>query len=210
MKSNRTHPQQRPFVDDSFESAEEDCCGDCDGCQCCSRRAICISSVVLLVLALAVVGVILTLIFGIPKRPPVNRACRTADNRTGFLCDDRVTCIPPSDLCDGAVNCQSGADEDKDMCRDLPDSLPAGLVFRCGNPQFWIFIDKKCNHINDCGDCSDEIGVYAGCPPTCRVGWWFCTPVEFQYCNCIPRSLCQNGQQNCFDWSDEYICPKPS
>ncbi|XP_078144008.1 low-density lipoprotein receptor class A domain-containing protein 1-like [Centroberyx gerrardi] len=131
-------------------------------------------------------------------------------NGTGFLCDDRVTCLPPSDLCNGVLNCLSGADEDRHMCTDLPSHLPGYLVFECGNPQNWIFIDKKCDHINDCGDCSDEIGSYAGCRSSCSMGWWPCAPVDFQFCDCVPRSLCQDGRQHCHDWSDEYTCPKPS
>ncbi|XP_070295198.1 low-density lipoprotein receptor class A domain-containing protein 1 isoform X1 [Salvelinus sp. IW2-2015] len=187
-----------------------DCCGECcrPSCRCCSRRAVCLSSIILTVgTVLAVIGVILTLVFGIPKSPPVNRVCRTADNATGFLCDDRVTCIPPSDLCNGVVTCPKGADEDTHLCSDLPNNLPDGLVFRCGNPQFWVFTDKKCNNFNDCGDCSDEIGPYAGCAP-CGVYWWPCIPVDFQYCSCIPRCLCRDGRQHCYDWSDEYTCPK--
>ncbi|XP_052332022.1 low-density lipoprotein receptor class A domain-containing protein 1-like isoform X1 [Oncorhynchus keta] len=90
---------------------------------------------------------------------------------------------------------------------DLPNNLPGGLVFRCGNPQFWVFTDKKCNNFNDCGDCSDEIGPYAGCAP-CGVYWWPCIPVDFQYCSSIPRCLCRDGRQHCYDWSDEYTCPK--
>ncbi|XP_041696976.1 low-density lipoprotein receptor class A domain-containing protein 1-like [Coregonus clupeaformis] len=139
--------------------------------------------------------------------PVVGRICRTEDNVTGFLCDDRVTCIPPSDLCNGVVTCPKGADEDTHMCSDLPNNLPGGLVFRCGNPQFWVFTDKKCNNFNDCGDCSDEIGPYAGCAP-CGVDWWSCIPVDFQYCSCIPRGLCRDGRQHCYDWSDEYTCPQ--
>ncbi|KAG7488788.1 hypothetical protein MATL_G00038490 [Megalops atlanticus] len=95
------------------------------------------------------------------------------------------------------------------MCSDLPNNLPINLIFRCGNPQFWIFIDKKCNYINDCGDCSDEIGAYAECPP-CEPEWWPCTPVLYNYCSCIPRYLCQNSQQDCLDWSDEYTCTRAS
>uniref|UniRef100_A0AAZ3SLW5 LDLRAD1-like C-terminal domain-containing protein n=1 Tax=Oncorhynchus tshawytscha TaxID=74940 RepID=A0AAZ3SLW5_ONCTS len=124
----------------------------------------------------------------------VNRVCRTADNATGFLCDNRLTCIPPSDLCNGVVTCPKGADEDTHMCSDLPNNLPGGL---------------KCNNFNDCGDCSDEIGpceLCWLCP--CGVYWWPCIPVDFQYCSCIPRCLCRDGRQHCYDWSDEYTCPK--
>ncbi|XP_072547791.1 low-density lipoprotein receptor class A domain-containing protein 1-like [Salminus brasiliensis] len=90
---------------------------------------------------------------------------------------------------------------------DLPENLPSNLIFRCDNPRVWTFTDNKCNRINDCGDCSDETSVYASCPP-CSGEWWSCTPVDFQYCDCIPRHFCRDGRQHCFDWSDEYICPK--
>ncbi|XP_051985319.1 low-density lipoprotein receptor class A domain-containing protein 1-like [Xyrauchen texanus] len=128
-------------------------------------------------------------------------------NGSGFLCDDRVTCIPPSYLCNGAPNCPSGTDEDKLICNDLPNNLPSNIIFRCGNPRFWIFVDKKFNFINDYGDCSDETGIYTSCP-SCGAEWWACIPVRFQYCYCIPRSLCRDGRQHCFDWSDEHICIK--
>ncbi|XP_036453706.1 low-density lipoprotein receptor class A domain-containing protein 1-like [Colossoma macropomum] len=178
----------------------------------------------------------------------LTRDCRTAQNGSGFLCDDRVTCLPPSVLCNGAPDCPDGADERELLCStvlnlihihkfssptvfyspvcsagDLPENLPSNLIFRCGNPHIWTFIDKRCNRINDCGDCSDEAGVCkcnllctksscylwtdARCPP-CGGDWWSCTPVDFLYCDCVPRSLCRDGRQHCFDWSDEYICPK--
>ncbi|XP_042559032.1 low-density lipoprotein receptor class A domain-containing protein 1 [Clupea harengus] len=186
----------------------------------------------------------------------VNRECRTPHNGSGFLCDDRVTCLPPSALCDGSLLWKDltlityrqtpGITKFTCVSGDLPNNLPSNLVFWCGNSRFWIFVDKKCNKINDCGDCSDEIGIYflcisintsngfssewktsiiillcflchviyipicacfldADCPP-CGSQWWTCTPVEFQYCLCIPRSLCKDGRQHCYDWSDEYVC----
>ncbi|KAL2097507.1 hypothetical protein ACEWY4_006714 [Coilia grayii] len=207
MKSNRTYPQKRE--DNQLfrptEVLEEDCCVECCSCHCCSRRTICVSALVLTGLALSATGVTIALVFAVPKQPPVNRECRTSHNGSGFLCDDRITCLPPSVLCDGVHNCPSGADESRHLCSDLPNNLPSNLVFWCGNSQFWIFVDKKCNRMNDCGDCSDEIGIYADCPP-CGSQWWPCTPVEFQYCLCIPRSLCKDGRQHCYDWSDEYVC----
>ncbi|EMP33589.1 Low-density lipoprotein receptor class A domain-containing protein 1 [Chelonia mydas] len=88
---------------------------------------------------------------------------------------------------------------------DLPGSLPGYLIFRCSNPVYWIYADKKCNGANDCGDCSDEKGALASCPP-CGTQWWSCTPVFYEYCTCIPRALCRDRIQHCSDWSDEYAC----
>ncbi|XP_051553065.1 low-density lipoprotein receptor class A domain-containing protein 1-like isoform X2 [Myxocyprinus asiaticus] len=200
MKPNRTCPQF-----EKSETQEEDCYGECCSCRCCTRRAACISGILLSCMIFS--AVVLVLVFAIPEPPPINRDCRTPQNGSGFLCDDRVTCIPPSDLCNGAPNCPSGTDEDKLICNDLPNNLPSNIILRCGNPRFWIFIDKKCNFINDCGDCSDETGIYTSCP-SCGAEWWACIPVLFQYCECIPQSLCRDGRQHCFDWSDEYICIK--
>ncbi|XP_054835675.1 low-density lipoprotein receptor class A domain-containing protein 1-like isoform X2 [Eublepharis macularius] len=91
---------------------------------------------------------------------------------------------------------------------DLPNSLPGYLIFYCGNPRLWIYADKRCDGINDCGDCSDETGTWASCPP-CGPHWWRCTMVVFHaYCACIPRSLCRDGVQHCSDWSDEYVCSR--
>ncbi|KAL7985056.1 hypothetical protein Chor_003626 [Crotalus horridus] len=91
---------------------------------------------------------------------------------------------------------------------DLPNSLPGYLIFYCKNRRLWIYADKRCNGFNDCGDCSDEMGSQANCPP-CGSQFWSCTLVVFyEYCTCIPRSLCRDGIQHCFDWSDEYLCTR--
>nr|XP_023405158.1 low-density lipoprotein receptor class A domain-containing protein 1 isoform X3 [Loxodonta africana] len=89
---------------------------------------------------------------------------------------------------------------------DVPQSLPSFLVAHCGDPAFWIYSDQKCDGINSCGDCSDELSQVTLCP-SCGPGWWRCTPTVFRYCECIPRSLCQDHVQHCSDWSDEYSCP---
>ncbi|XP_033870503.1 low-density lipoprotein receptor class A domain-containing protein 1-like [Acipenser ruthenus] len=212
MRSNQTHPQRsRSFDAASLGSTvsmlsgrEKDCCEDCGSCKCCSRRCVCISVFVLLGLAIMAAAVALAIIFGIPQRTPVNRYC-TSNNMTGYLCDDRVTCIPASSVCNGISNCANGEDENSEICTDLPKNLPTYLIFKCGNPQFWIYIDEKCNDINNCGDCSDEVGILANCP-SCGANWWPCTSVFYEYCKCIPRSLCRDGVQHCTDWSDEYKC----
>ncbi|KAG7321541.1 hypothetical protein KOW79_014399 [Hemibagrus wyckioides] len=128
------------------------------------------------------------------------RDCLIAENASGFLCDDRVTCVPASGLCNGMSSCPDGADEDRLMC--MMDVFNADPMVRCGNPRVWIFADQKCNHMNDCGDCSDE--VYASCPP-CAGDWWSCDPTEFHFCSCVPRYFCNDGRHHC---SDEHICPK--
>ncbi|XP_010293871.1 PREDICTED: low-density lipoprotein receptor class A domain-containing protein 1-like, partial [Phaethon lepturus] len=45
-----------------------------------------------------------------------NRFCAASSNRTGFLCDDRVTCVSASQVCDGVSNCRNGEDEQKKLC----------------------------------------------------------------------------------------------
>ncbi|NWU33405.1 LRAD1 protein, partial [Hylia prasina] len=160
------------------------------------------SAVALLVLAAALAsGLALALL----PRAPVNRSCTAPDNRTGFLCDDRVTCVPASWVCDKMSNCRNGEDEQEQLCGDLPHSLPSYLVFYCSNPRSWVYADQRCNGMNECGDCSDETWSLAACPP-CGQDWWSCRPVHFQFCSCIPRWLCRDGIQHCLGWSDEFVC----
>ncbi|XP_074859346.1 low-density lipoprotein receptor class A domain-containing protein 1 [Carettochelys insculpta] len=206
---NRTHPQ-RSFVGLSFDSAkpsseERGGCQECRACLSCTRRCLCVSITALLVLGVigAIVGFAIT--FGLPPPTPVNRFCVTSGNQTGFLCDDRVTCLTASQICNRIRECVNGEDEQEELCNDLPRNLPGYLIFRCSNPVYWIYADMKCNGANDCGDCSDEKGTLANCPP-CRTQWWSCTPVFYEYCTCIPRTLCRDRIQHCSDWSDEYVC----
>lgn len=48
--------------------------------------------------------------------PSVNRLCAASNNRTGFLCDDRATCVPASQVCNGVSNCRNGEDEQGELC----------------------------------------------------------------------------------------------
>ncbi|XP_040263810.1 low-density lipoprotein receptor class A domain-containing protein 1 isoform X1 [Bufo bufo] len=204
---NRTFPQRRSMDASSYGSTvsmlsrdEKDaCCG-------CSRKCMCVISVTLLLLMIIAAAIVCAVVLAIPARTPESRYCVTSDNHTGFLCDDRITCLLPSQVCNSASDCGNGEDETTSLCSNLPDNLPGYLIFRCGNPQIWIYSNLKCNGINDCGDCSDESQALASCS-SCPSNWWPCTPVLYQYCNCIPTSLCRNGVQDCVSWSDEYICP---
>ncbi|XP_059583625.1 low-density lipoprotein receptor class A domain-containing protein 1 [Alligator mississippiensis] len=192
-------------ADTFFPCIVTDCCKECTAWLRCTRRCVCVSAVALFVLGIiaAIIGLAVT--FGIPPRTPVNRFCVTSNNRTGFLCDDRESCIPAHQVCNRIRECANGEDEQETLCSDLPNSLPGYLIFRCSYPSYWIYADKRCNGFNDCGDCSDEMGTLAGCPP-CGPQWWSCTPVFYEYCTCVPRSFCRDGVQHCTSWSDEYIC----
>ncbi|KAM5148286.1 low-density lipoprotein receptor class A domain-containing protein 1 [Mantella aurantiaca] len=207
---NRTYPKRRSMDATSMgstvtmisrnENEKDLCCG-------CTRRCVCIIATILLILMIVAATIACTVDFALPSKTPESRYCVTSNNYTGFLCNDRITCLLPSQVCNSASDCGSGEDEDTSICSNLPKNLPGYLIFRCGNPQVWIYSNYKCNGVNNCGDCSDESTVLASCP-ACGSQWWSCNPVSYQYCYCIPRSLCQNGIQDCQDWSDEYVCIK--
>ncbi|XP_009906372.2 low-density lipoprotein receptor class A domain-containing protein 1 [Dryobates pubescens] len=203
---NKTHPQRNGAVatfDSTKSSSEErDHWQPCSAQVACTGRCVCISATILLVLAAAVA---LAVALGLLLQVPVNRFCTASSNQTGFLCNDRETCIPASQVCDSISNCRHGEDEQEKLCGDLPHSLPGFLVFHCSNPRSWVYADQRCDGMNDCGDCSDEMGSLAACPP-CRSQWWSCSSVFYEYCSCIPRRLCRDGVQHCLGWSDEYLC----
>ncbi|KAJ6662552.1 hypothetical protein lerEdw1_011689 [Lerista edwardsae] len=135
------------------------CCNDCSANFPCTRRCICVTTIALFIVGIIVAIIALVVTVGIPPHTPVNRLCLTTSNQTGFLCDDRETCIPVSQVCDTRRNCVNGEDEQKTLCSNVPSSLPGYMIFYCGNRRFWIYADKRCNGFNDCGDCSDEIGA---------------------------------------------------
>ncbi|XP_073480383.1 low-density lipoprotein receptor class A domain-containing protein 1-like isoform X3 [Aquarana catesbeiana] len=177
----------------------------------------------MVLLTLGAISAFITLgvIFGIPKNGNVyTRECRTSLGKAGFLCDDRRTCIGPSALCNGQVDCANGEDESRTYCSNLPNNLPEGLVFRCANRKIWTYTDKLCDNKNDCGDCSDE-SVDHSCVeesgsqsnmqifkslhcPACQ--GWRCNTVFFADCDCIPKTRCNDTVQDCIDWSDEISC----
>ncbi|XP_064413481.1 low-density lipoprotein receptor class A domain-containing protein 1-like [Latimeria chalumnae] len=175
---------------------EKACCRNCV-----TRRCLFITFIALLILGIIVAAIVLGITFGIPAKQPVNRQCKTAEDKTGFLCDDRTTCITSSKVCDGRGNCIHGEDESNLYCGDLPNSLPENLHFTCADKRTWTYTDRVCNSKNDCGDCSDESVLQC---PVCTS--WRCDTVFFSDCGCISKTRCKDGIQDCIDWSDETKC----
>lgn len=64
--------------------------------------------------------------------PSANRLCAASSNRTGFLCDDRVTCVPASQVCDRTSNCRDGEDEQEELCGEhFHGDLPTRVFLLC-------------------------------------------------------------------------------
>ncbi|XP_073511137.1 low-density lipoprotein receptor class A domain-containing protein 1-like isoform X1 [Phyllobates terribilis] len=208
MASNRVSPHHQDYdtfsVSTEWDSRRSVSFQQEKDCGCCfRRRCFCITGVVLLTLGAISAFITLGVIYGIPKNQTdyITRECRTLSGQTGFLCDDRTTCIVASAVCDGKVDCANGEDESAKYCGNAPNSLPEGLVFQCANKKSWTYIDKLCDNNNDCGDCSDETA--ARCPPC---PGWRCNTVFFTDCDCIPKTRCHDNVQDCVDWSDEISC----
>ncbi|XP_078723869.1 low-density lipoprotein receptor class A domain-containing protein 1 [Lampetra fluviatilis] len=209
MKSNRVHPSRskrsRSPSQESFDSTltfdrETGCCEG--GCQrWCTQRCVCLIFICLLVVAVVAVAVALGVVYGVPKISGVNRECQTTLNQSGFLCDDRITCISPSKVCNQRSDCTGGADESTQYCSDPANTLPSSIIFLCGDGKTWTYTDKLCDMHNDCGDCSDETASQC---PVC--GGWRCATVFFQDCDCIPTTRCNDSVQDCVNWSDELLC----
>nr|XP_048297496.1 low-density lipoprotein receptor class A domain-containing protein 1-like [Myodes glareolus] len=168
-----------------------------------TRKCLVTSCVAFFVLGAAAIVIAVGITFGIPTRSAswTYHQCETASQQPGFLCGDRTTCLLPSLLCDGKMDCSDGRDESATYCGQVPNSLPQNLIFKCAGQKTWVYVDRVCDMRNDCGDCSDE--SVSQCP---ECSGWRCDTVFFADCACIPRSRCRNGVQDCADWSDETLC----
>nr|XP_015859720.1 low-density lipoprotein receptor class A domain-containing protein 1-like [Peromyscus maniculatus bairdii] len=206
MAAHRVHPQSQ-VTGISFLPTATDVPADQHhkrGHSCLpTRKCLVTSCVAFLVLGVVATAIAVGITFGILTKPAdrTYHPCRTASQHPGFLCEDRTTCLLPSLLCDGKMDCEDGGDESAAYCGQMPSSLPQNLIFKCPNRKTWIYVDRVCDIRNDCGDCSDEsVSQCPACPG------WRCDTVFFADCACIPRSRCRNGIQDCADWSDENLC----
>ncbi|KAM5257521.1 low-density lipoprotein receptor class A domain-containing protein 1-like isoform 1-T1 [Hipposideros larvatus] len=206
MPAHRVHPQRQVTEVSSLSSAKEmpsDLKHKKEQCWLPTRRCLWFSCMAFLVLGVLAAVISLAITFGIPGKPAnlPYRRCKTASQQLGFLCEDLTTCLPPSLLCNGKLDCSHGEDESAIYCGQMPSSLPQNLIFKCPNQKTWTYVDKVCDTRNDCGDCSDESVLQ--CP---KCSGWRCDTVFFADCDCIPRTRCKNGIQDCADWSDENLC----
>ncbi|KAM5331719.1 low-density lipoprotein receptor class A domain-containing protein 1-like isoform 2-T2 [Glossophaga mutica] len=161
MPAPRVHPQSQGTEVSSVSSAKEipsDLDHKKERCWPPTRQCLWISCMVFLVLGVLAAVIGLGITFGIPGKPAnwPYRQCKTASQHLGFLCEDLATCLPPSLLCDGTLDCSRGEDESAAYCGQVPSSLPQNLIFKCPNQKTWTYVDKVCDMKNDCGDCSDE------------------------------------------------------
>lgn len=88
------------------------------------------------------------------------RKCQSDDIHCGSPADGTAItgriadpCVPKDKKCDGYLDCRTGRDEEG--CTGVSCRLDQ---FRCANGLRCIDAALKCNHKNDCGDNTDELG----------------------------------------------------
>ncbi|XP_070533293.1 uncharacterized protein [Ptychodera flava] len=108
-----------------------------------------------------------------------------------FSCGDG-RCLPPTKLCNGAVDCLDGSDEAQNCQSCGPDE------FKCDNGQCILYADY-CDGNPDCDDNSDELSCQQSCSPN---------QFECENGQCIPLSKRCDDYIDCEDDSDELSCPR--
>ncbi|GFN74822.1 relaxin receptor-like protein [Plakobranchus ocellatus] len=97
--------------------------------------------------------------------------------------------IPFSQVCDGAVDCPTGNDEES--CSGFKDIFCSPTQFSCKSGQC-VSLEAKCDLMKDCQDGSDEEDCDLDCPHMqCPSG------------RCLPNSWFSDGQEDCDDGFDE-------
>ncbi|KAJ3607378.1 hypothetical protein NHX12_024429, partial [Muraenolepis orangiensis] len=110
-------------------------------------------------------------------------------------------CIPLAYVCDNHKDCANAADE----LQQCPNRTCHMNEFTCTN-SLCILIPFHCDHVNDCGDGSDE--------RDCT--YEPCTTQQFTCGNgaCVPAGYVCDGEADCLDGSDEAerlcVTPEPT
>eukprot|EP00073_Rattus_norvegicus_P044534 XP_017446664.1 PREDICTED: low-density lipoprotein receptor class A domain-containing protein 1-like [Rattus norvegicus] len=86
-----------------------------------TRKCLLTSCVAFLMLGIVAAAIAVGITFGTPTKPAswAYHQCLTTSQQPGFLCEDHTTCLPPSLLCDGKVDCQDGDDESDTYCGEV-------------------------------------------------------------------------------------------
>ncbi|KAM8812053.1 uncharacterized protein V5649_011992 isoform 2-T2 [Rhynchonycteris naso] len=147
MPAHRVHPQSLVAEVSSLSSAREMPSGQDHKKEQCwppTKQCVWIPCMAFLVLGVLAAVIGLGIIFGMPGKPAnwPSRQCETASQHVGFLCEDLTTCLPPSLLCNGKLDCRGGEDESAAYCAQMPGSLPQNLIFKCPNQKTWTYVDK--------------------------------------------------------------------
>ncbi|XP_076819630.1 uncharacterized protein LOC143465294 [Clavelina lepadiformis] len=93
----------------------------------------------------------------------------------------------------------------------VKNSVPESNWFSCDNNKLWLTLDKKCDGIRDCFNCSDE----NNCTHATDSQFFFCyedakdtdtkgnATYSFNDPYCIPKHQFCNGEKDCFSGADE-------
>ncbi|XP_076820195.1 uncharacterized protein LOC143465674 isoform X1 [Clavelina lepadiformis] len=93
----------------------------------------------------------------------------------------------------------------------VKNSVPESNWFPCDNNKLWLTLDKKCDGIRDCFDCSDE----DNCTHATDSQFFFCykdakdtdtkrnATYSFNDPYCIPKHQFCDGEKDCFSGADE-------
>nr|CAD7578464.1 unnamed protein product [Timema californicum] len=129
-----------------------------------------------------------------------------------FECKDSK-CIVQSWVCDNAVDCEDGSDEDPEMCAELARSNNGDTQgpcegFTCQNGEC-VPLDSVCNDVFDCGDKSDEGGQ---CDSSCHTSSCdqLCQRLPSgSRCSCNPGYTLLDDGKTCEDVDECLASPGP-